>query len=438
MSKLTSLLISFIVVVTFAFSGCEKNTFNPGEDENSHPIVWQYKYNQHQINSDVIPAMDENGNIFFSILENSDGAREVYVFANDKNGNALWDKQYSSTNNIIISRVMYIDNKVIYVVRIYDPLYDYQETIYCVNAENGSEVWQYSPDFKNEKIIEAMAVTSDYLIVGAKWGGDYPDINELHYFNISSGSLFKSIDLGDDEVKNISIVGNDIYLGAMGTLTYNTNRYDAPKIIKMNLESNNIFWSFTPDYEEEIDYMFENRSIPIDKNGRTFFVARKKFSNESSNIYIVNNDGTLANTVLIQEKNAGSIFNILIDKENNFYAATSGYFKYSPDGIQIWEFYTGTTVQNDNFNTGCILGDNDTIYHAEDGGILNVNTIGEIAWAKYNETNFTKPGYPLLTNEGNMLVVGDVYVTCIKGDGAKIQNAPWPRIYQNNGNTSSR
>ena len=85
-----------------------------------------------------------------------------------------------------------------------------------------------------------------------------------------------------------------------------------------------------------------------------------------------------------------------------------------------------------------MLGDNDTIYHAENGGILNVNTIGEIAWAKYDETNFTKPGYPLLTNNGNLVVVGDLFVSCVKGDGAKIQDAPWPRVYQNNGNTSSR
>lgn len=436
MKKLITFLLAISIIL--AFNGCEKNTLNPGEDENLHPVVWQYNYGQHQIHSDVIPAMDENGNIFFSILESADGAKDVYVFANDKNGNALWDKQYSSADNIIISRVMYIDNKVIYVVRTYDALYYYQETIYCLNAVDGSEIWQYSPDFINEKSIEAMAVNSDYLIVGAKWGGDYPDIDELHYFNISSGALFKSIDLGDDEVKNISIVGNDIYLGVMGTVTFNTNTYDAPKIIKMDIESNTILWSYIPEYEQEQDYIFENRSIPIDENGRAFFVARKKFSNEYSNIYIINNDGTLANTVIVPEKNAGSIFNILIDKDNNFYAATSGYFKYSPDGSQIWEFSTNTSVQNDNFITGCVIGDNDTIYHAEDGGILNVNTLGEIAWAKYDETNFTKPGYPLLTNEGNMVVVGDLYLTCVKGDGAKIQNAPWPRVYQNNGNTSGR
>jgi len=432
--------ITFLLAMSIflAFNGCNKNTLHPGEDENLHPVVWQYNYGQHQIHSDVIPAMDENGNIFFSILESVEGAKDVYVFANDKDGNALWDKKYSSADKIIISLVMYIDNKVIYVVRTYDALSDYQETIYCINALDGTENWQYSPDFKNEKLIEAMAVTSDYLIVGAKWGGDYPDIDELHYFNLQSGALVKSVDLGDDEVKNISIVSNDIYMGVMSTVTFNTNTYDAPKVIKMDIESNIILWSYTPEYEEEQDYIFENRSLPIDKNGRAFFVARKKFGNESSNIYIINNDGTLANTVMVPEKNAGSIFDILIDKDNNFYAATSGYFKYSPDGSQMWQFTTNTTVKNDNFLTGCVIGDNDTIYHAEDGGILNVNTAGEIAWAKYDETNFTKPGYPLLTNEGNMVVVGDLYLTCVKGDGAKIQDAPWPRVYQNNGNTSSR
>lgn len=433
MKKLIILLIAVTTLFAFAFSGCDKNTFTPGEDNELHPMVWQYKYDKHQINSDVIPAMDENGNIFFSI-QNGEGTKDVYVFANDKDGNALWDKHYTSTNYVDLSRVMYIDNKVIYTVLVTDDLYYYQETIYCLNSIDGTEIWQYSPDFKNELLIEAMAVTSNYLVVGAKWGGDYPDIDELHYFDLSSGALTKSVDLGDDEVKQISIVGNSIYLGVQ----FMTGKsYYAPKVMKMNLESNNIDWTFHPEYDLDVKYVFEQRSISIDANGRAYCMIRKEYGVESSNLYIVNADGTLANTITGPEWNA-EIYNILIDRDNNFYIAMPTFAKYSPDGNQIWEFYSGTDVPNSNFRTGCILGDNDTIYHAEDGGILNVNTIGEIAWAKYNETNFTKPGYPLLTNDGNMVVVGDLYVSCVKGDGAKIQNAPWPRVYQNNGNTSSR
>lgn len=430
MKKLTTIL--FTITILFAFNGCEKDPFKPGEDNNEHPIIWQYKYDQHQISSEVIPAMDEKGNIFFSI-QIGERPKDVYVYANDKEGNALWNKEYSSSNYVNLSRVMYIDNKLIYVVSVYDDLYYYQETIYCVNAENGSEIWQYAPDFKNEKIIEAMAATSDYLVVGAKWGGDYPAIDELHYFNISSGALFKSIDLGDDEVKNMSIVGSDIFLGVRTSGVYYT-----PKLIKMNLESNNISWSFNPEYEDEIKYIFENRSIAIDGNGRAFCVISKEYMTGSAIIYIINNDGTVANIIAATDKMDGTLLNTLIDKDNNFYAATHNYVKYSPDGSQIWEFYSGTDVPNSNFRTGCILADNDIVYHAEQGGILNVNGVGEIAWAKYNETSFTYPGYPLLTDDGNMVVVGDLFVTCVKGDGAKIQVAPWPRIYQNNGNTASR
>jgi len=360
--------------------------------------------------------------------------KDVYVFANDKDGNALWDKQYSNPDNLTISKVMYIDNKVIYTVVNYDALYYYQETIYCLNASDGNIIWEYSPNFINERLIEAMAATSDYLVVGARWGGDYPDIAQLHYFDLSSGALIKSVDLGDDEVKQISIVGNSVYLGVQ----FMTGKsYYAPKVMKMNLESNNIDWTFHPEYDLDVKYVFEQRSISIDANGRAYCMIREEYGVESSNLYIVNADGTLANTIIGQEWNV-EIYNILIDRDNNFYIAMPIFSKYSPDGDKIWEFYSGTDVPNSNFRTGCILGDNDTIYHAEDGGVLNVNTIGEIAWAKYNETNFTKPGYPLLTNDGNMVVVGDLFVSCIKGDGAKIQNAPWPRVYQNNGNTSSR
>ncbi len=434
MKKLTTILIALSILFAFAFSGCDKNTFTPGEDNEAHPILWQYNYGKHQTHADVIPAMDENGNVFFGIQDN-ERVKNVYVFANDKDGNALWDKQYTSTNYVDLSRVMYIDNKLIYTVVVYDDSYDWSETIYCLNAADGTELWHYSPDFINKGLIEAMAVTSKYLVVGAKWGGVYPNINELHYFDLSSGALVKSIDLGDDEVKLISIVDNNIYLGVKFLFG---KSYVGSKVMKMNLESNEIDWTFTPDFAADIEYYFEQQSIPIDANGRAFCIIRKMGSVEPSNIYIVNADGTLANTIGIPEANSGNIYNVLIDKENNFYTAIHTFAKYSPNGSQIWEFYTGTTVENDNFRTGCVIGDNDTIYHAESGGILNVNTIGEIAWAKYTETNFSKPGYPLLTNDGNMVVVGDVYVTCVKGDGAKIQNAPWPRVYQNNGNTSSR
>lgn len=433
MKQITLLITAIVTITILVFSGCDKNALKPGEDDDLHPVVWKYKYNQLQQNSDVIPAMDENGNIFFSIQE-YESSKDVYVFAIDKDGNELWNKQYSSTNYVKLSRVMYIDGKVIYTTIVYDDLYDYQETIHCLDAISGAEIWTYSPDFITEKPITAMAATSNYLVVAAKWGGVYPDIDELHYFDITSGTIAKSVDFGDDEIKLISIVDNTLYLG----IIFSTNgSYTAPKVMSMDFVTNSVNWTFSAEYGVDLDYVFEQRSLSVDANGRVFTIIRK-VSGLTSNIYILNNDGSLANTIEIPDHNSDEYYNILIDKNNNFYTAIPVFAKYDASGNQIWEFYSGTTVKPSNLRTGCVIGDNDTIYHAEDGGILNVNTIGEIAWAKYEEPEFTKPGYPLLTNEGNMVVVGNLYVNCIKGDGAKIQNAPWPRVYQNNGNTASR
>ena len=433
MKNITTLLVITITIFAFSFSGCEKNPFKPGEDNDEHPIVWQYKYDIHKTGSNVIPAMDENGNIYFSI-QNGERQKDVYIFANDKDGNAFWDKHYSSTNYVDISRVMYIDNKVVYTVAVYDELYGYKESIYCLNATNGTEIWQYSPNFETKKIITTMAATSEYLVVGAKWGGEYPNISELHYLSLSDGSLVKSIDFGDDEVQFISIVENDIYLGVLSV----AQGHYAAQVHKMNLESNITNWVYQPEYPDEDAYIFKQRSLAIDANGRVICVIGSSSSPQPATIYVISNNGTLANTVPIPMQNSGMVYDFVIDNDNNFYTAILDFAKYTPDGNQIWEFYSGTTVPNSNFRTGSILGDNGVVYHAENGGILNVNTIGEIEWAKYDETNFTKPGYPLLTNDGNMIVVGDLFVTCVKGDGAKIQNAPWPRVFCNNGNTSSR
>ncbi|NOY49369.1 MAG: hypothetical protein GXO88_02195 [Chlorobi bacterium] len=435
MHKLTILLSSLILMLAFVMGGCEKNPFKPGADNDSHPIVWQYKYDQHQTLSDVVPAMDENGNIFFSI-QNGERQKDVYVFANDKDGNALWDKQYSSTNYVDLSRVMYIDKKIVFVVSVYDDLSYFQETIYCVNAVDGTEIWHYTPDFKTEGLIEAMAVTSEYMIVAAKWGGDYPDIDELHYLNLSSGALVKSIDFGDNDVKLISIVGNNAYLGVRSV---DAAGFYAPQLVKMELESNHIYWTYTPEYEGEVNYVFKQRSIPLDANNRGYLIVRSQSGVDNMYINIINDDGTLDETITLQPGNFSNPLNdLLIDKDNNFYTVIEGYSKLSPNNSQLWEFQSGTTVPNSRFHTGCAIGNNGIVYHAEDGGILNVNSIGEIDWAKYDETNFTKPGYPLLTEEGNIVVVGDLFVSCVKGDGARIQDAPWPRVYQNNGNTSSR
>ena len=290
---------------------------------------------------------------------------------------------------------------------------------------------------ETEKLITAMSVTSEYVIVAAKWGGLYPDIDELHYLSLTSGALVKNVDFGDNSVVLISVVDNNVYLGVKSVDVYD---FFAPQIAKMDLESNQIYWTYTPDYQgEEENYRFKQRSIPVDANGRAFLIVRKEGTVENMHIYIINSDGSLAQTIARPSPNfSDPISNLLIDKDNNLYTVINTYSKLSSNGSQIWEFYSGTSVSNSSFHDGCILGDNDIVYHAENGGILNVNTIGEIAWAKYDETNFTKPSYPLLTNDGNMVVVGDLYVTCVKGDGAKIQNAPWPRVFQNNGNTSSR
>ncbi len=428
-------ILLIISIGLFFFSSCKKDDgtdpFKPGENTSDHPIIWQYEYGQSQEFSNTIPAMDEQGNIFFSI-QNGERQKTVYAYGITKNGEALWNKEYTGENYCDISHLIYHGGKIFFFITQADELYNETETIICLDAASGTELWSFTPDYYAKRPIQAIAVTNNYVLIAADWGPTSADSQQLHYFD-HSGSLLKSVLIENhNQIELLSVVGQNLFLGLLNYAIDPANL----SIIKMDLETNNIDWEFNPDQYYDGSY-FAQRSLAIDKDNRVLFIYRSAFGVSPHNLYILNSDGSLSGIISGQNDNH-EFFDVVIDKENNFYHSIEGFAKYSPAGNQEWKFHHESSLPTTaNFRIGCIIGSNDYIYHAEDDGIVNVNSSGELAWASYQNSH-KDPSYPLLNAEGNVIVVGDKYVTCLKGDGATIQNAPWPRIYCNNGNTSAR
>ncbi len=87
---------------------------------------------------------------------------------------------------------------------------------------------------------------------------------------------------------------------------------------------------------------------------------------------------------------------------------------------------------------GAMIGANGYAYHNDSDDLTVVKSNGDIAWMYYREANFSGASTPILTNNGDVVVVGKDYITSIKGDGVEIANSAWARPFGNNGNTSSK
>ncbi len=124
-----------------------------------------------------------------------------------------------------------------------------------------------------------------------------------------------------------------------------------------------------------------------------------------------------------EKSNAGSKTFPAMDEKGNIYIGAPGHIqKNTPDGELLWTFddydYTTATI---NVSYAPPLASGDMIYYGGEG-LFAVKTSPDMRWIKYPETHFTAPGYPVFNSDGDIIVVGNGYVNCIKGDGQHLLN----------------
>lgn len=414
---LNSILI--MVVLAFALTSCDKNNnpINPDPDPSSgdHPLLWSYDLGNGSL-ADVMPAIDENDNIYFSMAK-EDGSG-VFVFALDKNGNELWKKEVAGTST---DKVTYASGKVFAVTE--NPV-----AIHCIQTSGGSILWSkdYTAEYDFEWIPQ-VAINNDkvYLSTGQFIYGfllalDF-DGNELW---IKQGPTM-------GPAYSFSVFGSELYF----TDGDNLYRYDD------NGTSCDSIWAYD---------LMEGKSSVGQKN---IFDAYNVVFGTDDNLYlrnglkieIVSRAGQLVNQINLGDAFYNSYSGIILTADNSIVIGNGNLLKYSSAGTMEWEtdINDGWLV-NPYFQTAPVLSSNGDFYDAQTFGLYSVKENGTLNWRDNAETGAgTEYGNlhpPVLTHEGNIVSVSSEQsmVRCFKGDGHGLATSGWPKVYGDYGNTSSK
>ena len=431
--------ILFIIITLLLVTSCSQDdidkTLKPHQDKDNHYILWQYDYGINGSSIDVVPAMDENGHLFFA-TEGSERSYNAKVIALNTDGTELWTKEYTATNYTEISKLMYKNNKVYFSIFQVETNYLSKETIYCLNATNGSVVWSFSPTeeyYSTYQKIKGMAINNNKLVIVANWrlvegnGNDHP-WRYIHYFNPNTGEVLTQLDLGIYSFTSIALSGNDLYICHIDK---DNNQVEQTVISKIDMTTNNLLWQYYTNLA--IGTRTSQRNIAIDGNDNILLLTQTG-TPSIFNLTSLSSVGTINYSVELGEGNHKTT-DLLIYPDNSIYDEHRGK-KYSASGGLLWEIESGNGLLR--YESGAMIGANGYAYHNDSDDLTVVKPNGDIAWMYYREENFLGASTPILTNDGNVVVIGDKFITCIKGDGVGIANSAWARPYGNNGNTSSK
>jgi|GEM_PF-1243906 len=418
MKKLVILLF-ITAFMAFMITSCEKKDNplipDPTPSTGEHPVLWSYETGNGGL-SDIIPAIDENDNIYFSMVK-EDG-NGILVFALDKNGNELWKKEFSGTST---EKVTYADGKVFAVTE--NPI-----GLHCLQASSGNTLWSkdYTAEYDFEWMLQ-VAVNNNkvYLSTGQFFYGyllalDF-DGNELW---IKQGPTMGS-------AYSISSLANELYF-TDGDYLY---RYDD------NGTSCDSVWAYQ---------LMEGKSV---RGQQGYFDAFNVVFGTDDNIYlrndtkieIISRSGQLVNEINLGDDFYNSYSGIILTSDNSIVIGNGNLVKYSHAGIMEWEtdINDGWLV-NPSFQTAPVLSSNGDFYDGQLFGLYSVKSNGTLNWKENAETEAgTEYGNlhpPVLTHEGNIISVSaeQSVVRCFKGDGHGLATSGWPKVYGDYGNTCSR
>jgi hypothetical protein len=434
MKNLLLFIASVFLVVSCSQDDIDK-TLKPHEDKDHHYILWQYAHGMGTSDIDVVPAMDENGHVFVGI-EGAGRSYNAKVIALNTDGTELWSKEYTATNYTEISKVMCKNNKVYFSIYQVETDFTSTETIFCLNATDGNQIWSFSPTeeyYSTYQKIKGMAINDNKLVIVANWrivegnGNDHP-WRYIHYLNPSTGEVTAQFDLEIYNFTSIALSSNNLYICH---IDQDNNQVEQTVISKIDMTTNNLLWQYYTNLA--IGTRTSQRNISIDSNDNILLLTQTG-TPSIFNLTSLNNGGAVNYSVELGNGNHKTT-DLLVYPDNSIYDEHRGK-KYSSSGSLLWEIEDGSGLLR--YESGAMIGANGYAYHNDSDDLTVVKSNGDIAWMYYREANFSGASTPILTNNGNVVVVGKDYITCIKGDGVGIANSAWARPFGNNGNTSSK
>jgi outer membrane protein assembly factor BamB len=361
--------------------------------------------------ADVVPAIDNNDNIYFSMV--GEDFTSVFAIGLDADGNELWKKEFDGTAT---GKVMLAGGKVIVST-------GYPTAIYCLNAISGNTEWSKNLteeyDFQDNPAM-AFANNKIYLL----------SYQFLYGFMVT-------YDLGGTELAvnpvnqgfNLSAYDNALFYHDLDTL-YSYEDTGAGFSLSWK-------WAFPATKNSRT--LLTLYDIPVGDDGSIYV-------RDDAAIYIVSQAGQLTKTINLDATfYQGFVSNVAITNNGDMILGNGDLVKISNNGTTEWatDINDGMII-NPSFTSAPVISASGDMYDAQLFGLYSIKSNGTLNWRENAETGAgTEYGNlhpPVLTHAGNIITVSaeQSVVRCFKGDGQGLATGGWPKPFGDYGNTSSK
>ena len=445
------LLSSFFLVLSCG--GDDKKENNNPKDTESRAL-WKYKLKNQTNNFQNIPAIDENGNLYFATNENEDFAKKgkFTIISIDKNGKLRWEKVIENTRGY--EKITYKDNKVFFLIGNYSPLETTEleklpsATTYALNSDNGNEIWKTE---EREWIFTwpKFAVGNNRVYVYINENDLLEAESKIIAYDINTGANKGEIVINSETGRTGSLLLRTMTVSENNIFILTTKGQGNVAITKI-IDSGDILsngWHFESAgfYSGEYQSVPYINDLPIDDNGNIYFNLYKQKNNDNQiAIVSVSKTGQFNWIHEISTPQLSLTNGITIDKDGVLYInVLNKLYAVSVSGNSLWNvdetYYDDYEILNAGYQNHPTIAENGNTYHHNDYGLVSVKNDGSINWKYQNENeDIQGADYSTIMPNGSIIVMGTKEIICFKGDNTKLATTNWPKIYGNNGNTSSK
>jgi len=401
-----------IALMAFMFSSCGGDDVpgipGGGNNDGKHPELWHYDGKIKGLD-DIIPAIDENGNIYFAGTEEGLAGGALHVVSVDKNGKERFDKTVEAGG---ASYVVYANGKIF--VGTESPV-----TIRAYNASNGDELWvkDYTADY-DFTWMPAMAYANNKLYATSG------QVTEGFVFaiNVDDGTELWIRRLYEQPFISIAVDGSKIYFGGMGEVS----RFDD------NGSGCDSIWHWKADKGVSRDFAIWD--VLIADNGNIYV-------RDDYYVFIISSqNGASLVSVDLGDDFANSSSGITVDADGNFYIGNGDLYKYSNNGELEWKTDINVGLINPNYVKAPAIAENGNLYNGELFSLSSVKPDGSLNWFLGPDDGVGNLHPVVIDNDGNIISYssekGVLY--CYKGDGSKLASRGWPKRFANMANTCSK
>ncbi len=400
-----------LAIVMVMFASCGKD--NPiipggGDGDGTHAELWKYEAPIKGL-ADIIPAIDENGNIYIAGQAEGAAGGVCSVVSVDKDGKERWTKTFEDADP---TNVIYADGKVFFGLS--NPV-----KVYALDASSGSTLWSkdLSADYDfDRQPVMAFANQKLYMCSGQFVTGI------LIAYNPTDGAELWIKNLYDTWGMSIAVHNEHIYLNtSAGSLL----RYDD------NGSSCDSTWEFKA---ESTNRSVLEGNVCVVENGNVYF-------RDEAHIYIVDGaSGTAITDIMLDGSFDNSSSSITVDGDGNCYLGNGNLNKFSASGSKVWETDITSGIINPNYMQAPTIGENGKFYNGELFSLSCVKSDGTLDWMLGTEQGVGNLHTVAINIDGNILSYatekGVLY--CYKGDGSKLATQGWAKRFGTMGNTCSK